>query len=111
MDGHSRASANTWAYCQGMADQRAIYAIAAVERMMGESADTIRSWEQRYQLPPPERSPGGQLLYSRDDVERLRWLARELAAGREPEPATTTSTRSPRAPLTAGPATDPGAPG
>jgi CheY-like chemotaxis protein len=72
-----------------MADARAIYAIAAVERMMGESADTIRSWEQRYQLPPPERSPGGQVLYSRDDVERLRWLARELAAGREPEPAST----------------------
>ena len=70
-----------------MADRRAIYAIAAVERMIGEQAETIRSWEERYRLPPPERSPGGQLLYSRDDVERLRWVARELAAGREPEPA------------------------
>lgn len=64
---------------------RAIYAMAAVERILGESADTIHQWEQRYGLPPPDRSPGGQLLYSRDDVEWLRWLALELAAGREPE--------------------------
>ena len=63
----------------------AIYAVAAVERIIGETADTIRGWEQRYGLPSPSRSPGGQLLYSRDDVERLRWLAQELAAGREPD--------------------------
>lgn len=70
-----------------MAGQGAIYAIAAVERMIGETADTISLWEQRYDLPAPRRSPGGRLLYSRDDVERLRWLARELASGREPESA------------------------
>ena len=67
-----------------MAGQGAIYAIAAVERMIGETADTISSWERRYHLPAPRRSPGGRLLYSRDDVERLRWLAGELASGREP---------------------------
>lgn len=65
-------------------DTRAIYASAAVERMVGVDADTIRRWEERYGLPAPVRSPGGQLLYSRDDVERLRWIAQELAAGREP---------------------------
>jgi CheY-like chemotaxis protein len=70
-----------------MAGQGAIYALAAVERMIGESADTISSWERRYHLPAPRRSPGGRPLYTRDDVERLRWLARELASGREPEPA------------------------
>ena len=68
-----------------MGGRSAIYAIAAVERMIGESAETIGSWEQRYDLPAPRRSPGGRLLYSRDDVERLRWLAGELASGREPE--------------------------
>lgn len=67
-----------------MAEGRAIYAIAAVERILGESAATIRGWQERYGLPSPSRSPGGQLLYSRDDVEQLRWLALELAAGREP---------------------------
>lgn len=65
-------------------DTRAIYASAAVERMVGVDAETIRRWEERYGLPTPARSPGGQLLYSRDDVERLRWIAQELAAGREP---------------------------
>ncbi len=65
-------------------DSRAIYASAAVERMVGVSAEMLHEWEQRYGLPAPVRSPGGQLLYSRDDVERLRWVARELAAGREP---------------------------
>jgi CheY-like chemotaxis protein len=62
----------------------AIYAMTAVERMIGQSADVIREWEERFGLPTPGRSPGGQLLYSRDDVERLRWVSGELAAGREP---------------------------
>lgn len=67
-----------------MGEGRAIYAMAAVERILGETADTVRQWQERYGLPSPSRSPGGQLLYSRDDVEQLRWLALELAAGREP---------------------------
>lgn len=67
-----------------MVQQRAIYAVAAVERILGESADTIHGWEERYGLPSPNRSPGGQLLYTRDDVERLLWIVDELANGREP---------------------------
>ncbi len=67
-----------------MVEGRAIYAVAAVERILGESADTIHAWEERYGLPTPSRSPGGQLLYTRDDVERLRWIVHELAFGREP---------------------------
>ena len=70
-----------------MTERRAIYAMAAVERIIGVGADAIGQWEQRYGLPSPTRSPGGQLLYSRDHVERLRWLAQELAAGREPSVA------------------------
>lgn len=64
---------------------RAIFALAAVERILGVNADTIAEWERRYNLPDPARSPGGQVLYSRDDVERLRWIGEELAAGREPQ--------------------------
>ncbi len=75
-----------------MAEGRAIYAMAAVERIIGESAETIREWEERYGLPSPSCSPGGQVLYSRDDVERLRWLGQELAAGREPSVAPATGT-------------------
>ncbi len=80
---------------------RAIYAMAAVERMIGESAETIRAWESRYRLPQPRRSPGGQQLYSRDDVERLRWVGRDLAAGRDP--ASRPGTRPPPEPPTDGP--------
>jgi CheY-like chemotaxis protein len=72
-----------------VAEGGAIYAVAAVERIIGEPAETIREWEERYRLPTPSRSPGGQLLYSRDDVERLRWVANELAAGRTPGPVGT----------------------
>ena len=69
-----------------MAGRSVVYAVAAVERIIGESAGTISSWEERYGLPSPLRTPGGRPLYTRDDVVRLRWLAKELAAGREPEP-------------------------
>lgn len=63
---------------------RAVYAPAAVERMIGQPAETIRRWQERYGVAPPATSPGGQVLYSRDDVERLRRIAEDLAAGREP---------------------------
>ena len=36
---------------------------------------TIRNWEERYATIVPERSPGGHRLYSRDQVEQLRFVA------------------------------------
>jgi CheY-like chemotaxis protein len=42
---------------------------------------TIRNWEERYATITPERSAGGHRLYSRDDVERLRFIAAEVARG------------------------------
>jgi len=42
---------------------------------------TIRNWEERYATIIPERSAGGHRLYSRDDVERLRFIAAEVARG------------------------------
>jgi CheY-like chemotaxis protein len=42
---------------------------------------TIRNWEQRYAAVVPERSAGGQRLYSRDQVERLRFVASQVARG------------------------------
>jgi CheY-like chemotaxis protein len=42
---------------------------------------TIRNWEERYASIVPERSPGGHRLYSRDDVERLRFIAAEVSRG------------------------------
>src|SRR5262245_6142371 len=42
---------------------------------------TIRNWEERYAVVVPERSVGGQRLYSREDVEQLRYVASQIARG------------------------------
>jgi len=55
--------------------------------MVGISAATIRNWEERYGLITPERSPGGHRLYSRGQVEQLRFVKRELARGLQPADA------------------------
>src|SRR5262245_3654308 len=63
------------------ASERPIYGISAVGRMLGLSPGTIRNWEERYGLVRPTRSPGGQRLYSRDDLERLQFVADQVADG------------------------------
>ena len=68
-------------------DEQPVYSIGAVERMVGIRAATIRNWEDRYGLITPERSPGGHRLYSRAQVEQLRFLKRELARGLQPADA------------------------
>jgi len=72
--------------------------------MLGMAASTLRAWEDRYGVITPARSEGSQRLYSRDQVEQLRFikaqleqgasaadahrlLAQELAAGRIPPAA------------------------
>jgi CheY-like chemotaxis protein len=48
---------------------------------------TLRTWEERYGLPVPERSPGGHRLYSRDQVDQLRFVKVQLAQGMAPADA------------------------
>ena len=60
---------------------RGIYSIGAVARMLEIPAATIRNWEERYAKIVPERSPGGHRLYSRDQVEQLRFVAAEVSRG------------------------------
>jgi methanogenic corrinoid protein MtbC1 len=50
-------------------------------RRTGLSADVIRAWERRYRAVEPQRSAGGQRLYSERDVVRLSLLARATAQG------------------------------
>jgi len=68
-----------------MSDQvgggRGVYSIGAVARMLDVPAATIRNWEERYATIVPERSPGRHRLYSRDQVEQLRFVAAEVAGG------------------------------
>src|SRR5689334_11579026 len=42
---------------------------------------TIRNWEERYAAVVPERSAGGQRLYSQGQVEQLEFVASQVAQG------------------------------
>jgi DNA-binding transcriptional MerR regulator len=48
---------------------------------------TIRTWESRYGNVVPERSGGGQRLYSREQVDQLRFVKDQIGAGRRPAEA------------------------
>jgi DNA-binding transcriptional MerR regulator len=64
--------------------ERPIFSIGAVARMLGLPAATIRTWEARYGLVRPQRSGGGQRLYSRAQVEHLRFVKDEIERGSRP---------------------------
>ena len=49
--------------------------------MLGIAVATIRNWEERYAAIVPERSAGGHRLYSRDQMEQLRFIAAEVSRG------------------------------
>src|SRR3954452_8793779 len=73
------------AYRRQMAERSVpLFSIGAVARMLDLSAATIRTWETRYGDVVPQRSQGGQRLYSRDQVDQLRFVRDEVAAGRRP---------------------------
>jgi CheY-like chemotaxis protein len=61
--------------------RRGVYSIGAVARLLEVPVATIRNWEERYATVVPERSAGGQRLYSRDEVEQLRYVASQVAQG------------------------------
>jgi CheY-like chemotaxis protein len=60
---------------------RPIYSIGAVASMLGVETATLRAWEERYGVVVPIRSEGGQRIYSRDELEQLRFLVDELGGG------------------------------
>jgi methanogenic corrinoid protein MtbC1 len=55
--------------------------LKAVLKETGLTADTLRAWERRYGLPAPNRSAGGQRLYSQHDMETIKWLMTRQAEG------------------------------
>jgi CheY-like chemotaxis protein len=60
---------------------RPVYSIGAVARMLGAEPATLRAWEERYQVVVPARSQGSHRLYSRDQVEHLRFVVRTMEIG------------------------------
>jgi DNA-binding transcriptional MerR regulator len=64
-----------------MARARGIYSIGAVARILGLSQPAIRSWEERYGLIVAERSERGRRLYTRDQLEQLRFVKERIDEG------------------------------
>ncbi len=60
---------------------RPIYSISAVAHMLDVPVATIRTWEDRYALVIPERNPSGHRLFSRDQVEQLRYVRARMSDG------------------------------
>jgi DNA-binding transcriptional MerR regulator len=61
--------------------KRGWHKIATVSRMTGFSPGVLRAWETRHKLLAPSRGPGGQRLYSDDDVAMLQRVRTLIAEG------------------------------
>jgi MerR family transcriptional regulator, light-induced transcriptional regulator len=64
-----------------MINKTPLYNLNAVLREVNLSADVLRAWERRYQLPIPQRTSGGHRLYSQYDIETIKWLKAHLLEG------------------------------
>jgi DNA-binding transcriptional MerR regulator len=62
-------------------NDRAVFSIGAVARMLDVPASTLRAWEERYEVVTPVRSEGSQRLYSRSQVEQLRYIKEQIESG------------------------------
>lgn len=61
--------------CRGQRGVLHIVGIGAMSQLIGRSPDTLRRWEKDGLLKP-SRDRNGRRVYSPDDVERCRSLAR-----------------------------------
>ncbi len=60
---------------------RGRYKIGTIARLLGLSPAVLRNWERRHGFLEPQRGPGGQRLYSEDDVRVLSAVRRMLDRG------------------------------
>src|SRR5581483_9310627 len=63
------------------AGDRPVYSISAVARMVGIPVATLRTWEDRYGQVVPARNANGHRLYSRRQVEQLRFIRTQMGEG------------------------------
>jgi CheY-like chemotaxis protein len=63
-------------------EEQAVYSIGAVAHMLDIPTSTLRGWEVRYALITPDRSRGSQRLFSRSQVERLRFIKAQIESGK-----------------------------
>jgi methanogenic corrinoid protein MtbC1 len=58
-----------------------IYNLKAVVAETGITADALRAWERRYGLPQPGRTKAGHRVYSRRDIDVIKWLVARQEEG------------------------------
>lgn len=58
-----------------------VYSIGAVASMLAVPASTLRAWEERYGVITPQRSAGSQRIYSRNQLEQLRFVKARIDSG------------------------------
>ena len=63
------------------AGEQPVYSIGAVAQMLEVPASTLRAWEDRYGVIVPTRSGGSQRLFSRNQLELLRFIKRQIDSG------------------------------
>ena len=61
--------------------KKPLYNLNLVLQETGIKADTLRSWERRYQLPQPDRTVGGHRLFSDYDIATIKWLLSRQGEG------------------------------
>ena len=82
---------------------KAMLSIGALSRATGIPPETLRTWEQRYGFPLPERKPSGHRVYPVTSVPRLRRIAEALARGHRAREAVSASENALSTLLTVGP--------
>src|ERR1700736_1226974 len=65
----------------GAGGEQPVYSIGAVAQMLDVPAPTLRAWEDRYGVVVPYRSGGSQRLFSRNQLELLRFIKRQIESG------------------------------
>jgi DNA-binding transcriptional MerR regulator len=63
------------------AGDRPVYSISAVAKMLDVPVATLRTWEDRYGQVVPARNDSGHRLYSRHQVEQLRFVRAQMSEG------------------------------
>ncbi|HTT55337.1 MAG TPA: MerR family transcriptional regulator [Streptosporangiaceae bacterium] len=64
-----------------MEQGRPVYSISAVARMLDVPVATLRTWEDRYGQVIPARNGSGHRLFSRPQVEQLRFIRAQMGDG------------------------------
>src|ERR1700693_5777462 len=58
-----------------------VYSIGAAAKIVDVPTATLRAWEERYGVIKPKRSEGAQRLYSRNQIEQLKFIKSQMDAG------------------------------